>query len=98
MALKWRDGKKMARNWRETGEIIAKNKENGEKAASVFLGEQDGRDLPACLGDDVEASASRGPVTTQQAGAIDEGILVRLLVFGAEFLAPIAAMVTAEVG
>ena len=27
---------------------------------------------------------------------MDQGVLVRLLVFGAEFLAPIAAMVTAE--
>ena len=48
--------------------------------------------------DDVEPVAAGSPVTTQQAGAIDEGVLIRLLVFGAEFLAPIAAVVTAEVG
>jgi len=47
---------------------------------------------------DVEASACGSPVTAQQAGAMDQGVLVRLFVFGAEFLAPIAAMVTAEVG
>ncbi len=49
------------------------------------------------LGDDIESVAAGCPVTTQQAGAVFQGVLVRLLVLGAEFLAPIAAVVAAEV-
>jgi hypothetical protein len=91
MALKWRDSKKMAIWWRE-------NQENGEKDASIFLGQQDGCDVPTSLGDDVEACATVGPVTTQQTGAAFQRVFVRLFVFGTEFLSPIAAVVTAEVG
>ena len=69
---------------------------NGGK--SVFLGEQDGRAAPVPFGDDIEAITSGGLVTTRQAGGVDKGVFVRLLVFGAEFLAPIAAVVAAEVG
>jgi hypothetical protein len=48
--------------------------------------------------DDVQPITVRGPVATQEAGVVNQRILVRLLVIGAEFLTPIAAVVAAQVG
>ena len=47
--------------------------------------------------DDIEAITGRRLVTTQQAGAVNQGVFVRLLVIGAEFFAPIAAVVAVQI-
>ena len=67
-----------------------------DEAVSIFARQHDRRHRPVPLGDDVDRPARCG-VAAEQAGAVFEGVLVRLLVFGAKFLAPIAAVVTMEV-
>jgi hypothetical protein len=57
--------------------------------ASVFLGQQNGVHRAIMHGDDVEPVSSGCAVTTQQAGAVFQRVLVRLLVLVAEFFAPI---------
>ena len=47
------------------------------------------------FGDDVDRTTSRG-VATQQACAIRKRIFIGLLVIGAEFVSPVAAMMAVE--
>jgi len=65
--------------------------------SSIFFRQQDRGHASVPLGDDVEAVARGSAITTQEPGAMFEGVLVGLLVLRAKFLAPIAAMMTAEV-
>ena len=81
-------------NWRQ----IVTPSPGSQVLGSVFIGEKYRGHQTVVLGDYEEPISGRSVVATQESGALNQRILVRMPVFIAKSLAPIATVVTVQIG